>query len=96
MYCLSPSNCNTVSTMCSKTFGPARLPSLLICPIMRTGVPVSLANLRMAALHSLTCVTLPGDDSAASVYIVWIESMIIRSGLRRSAWARICSRCVSQ
>ena len=63
---------------------------------MRTGVPVSLANLRMAALHSLTCVTLPGDDSAASVYIVWIESMIIRSGLSRSAWARICSRCVSQ
>lgn len=27
---VSPSNCNTVSTICSNTFGPAMLPSLLM------------------------------------------------------------------
>ena len=55
----SPSNCRTVSTMCSKILGPAILPSLVMCPIRSTGVAVSLANLINSPVHSLICETLP-------------------------------------
>ena len=56
------------------------LPSLLICPISMTGVPVSFANVRIEAEHSRTCTKLPGEESMLSVEIVCMESMITRSG----------------
>ena len=40
----------------------------------------SVAYFSMAALHSRTCDTLPGDDSTVSVNIVCMESIIIKSG----------------
>src|SRR3989338_8232017 len=41
--CESPSKYKTVSTMCSKTLGPATVPSLVTCPTSITGIPVFLA-----------------------------------------------------
>jgi hypothetical protein len=40
---LSPSKNNTVSTICSRVLGHASAPSLLMCHIMKTAVPVVLA-----------------------------------------------------
>ncbi len=50
---------------------------------------------RMAAAHSRTCVTLPGDDSAASVCMVCMESTITMSGRVSLMWANTCSKDVS-
>ena len=78
------------------TFGPAMLPSLLICPMRITGVPVSLANFKREAVHSLTCTMLPGEESIFSVEIVWMESMMTKSGAAFFIWVKICSNEVSQ
>ena len=40
--------------MCSRTFGPASVPSFVMCPIRKTGIPVILEYLRRLAEHSLT------------------------------------------
>ncbi len=54
---LSPSKYNTVSTICSKTRGPASVPSLVTCPIIKIEVPVVLANCVSIPEHSLTWLT---------------------------------------
>jgi len=40
---LSPSKYSTVSTMCSKSLGPAILPSLVTCPTINSDVPERFA-----------------------------------------------------
>ena len=66
--------------MCSRIFGPAMAPSLVMWPMMMTGVPLSLANFSSMAAHSRIWLTEPGDDSTFSVAMVWMESMTTRSG----------------
>ena len=67
MLLLSPSNCNTTSTMCSSILGPAIEPSLVMWPMMKIDVPVDLAYFRSVAAHSRICDTLPADESRRSV-----------------------------
>ncbi|OQC34894.1 MAG: hypothetical protein BWX65_00027 [Bacteroidetes bacterium ADurb.Bin057] len=81
--------------MCSRTLGPAILPSLLICPIRMTGVPLSLAKRSKVAEHSRTWVILPGDDSAISVEMVCMESIMTSSGCIFLMCTKICSNDVS-
>ena len=63
---LSPSKYRTVSTMCSRTFGPAIAPSFVTWPTRKSGTSAPLAYVMSRAETSLTCPTLPGDDSNAS------------------------------
>ena len=67
--------------MCSRIFGPAMIPSFVMCPMMMTDVLVCFAYFISSAAHSRICETLPGDESIESEWIVWIESMMTRSGL---------------
>ena len=55
--------------MCSRIFGPAITPSLVIWPITTTDVSVCLAYFCNRAAHSRICETLPGDalDTLASL-----------------------------
>ena len=63
----SPSNCSTVSTMCSSTRGPAMAPSFVTWPTSTTAVPVSFARRRKRPAASRTWLTLPGADVKSSV-----------------------------
>ncbi len=62
---VSPSNCRTTSTICSRTLGPAIAPSLVMWPMRMTGIPLSLARRSRAAAHSRTCVT---EEAAESIF----------------------------
>ena len=53
--------------MCSRIFGPAMAPSLVMWPMMKIEVPDPLAYLSSVAAHSRICDTLPADDSTRSV-----------------------------
>ena len=53
--------------MCSRIFGPAMMPSLVMCPITMIDVPVCLAYFCSKAADSRICDTLPGDESIVSV-----------------------------
>ena len=67
--------------MCSSIFGPAMLPSLVICPMSITGMPVSFARRSSIAAHSLIWETEPGEDSTYCENMVCTESTTIRSGI---------------
>ena len=67
MLLLSPSNWSTTSTMCSRIFGPAIVPSLVMWPMRKIDVPVDLAYLSSVAAHSRICETLPAEESISSV-----------------------------
>ena len=82
--------------MCSNTFGPAILPSLVIWPMSNTGTPWSLANFNKAAAHSRIWVTLPGELSTVSVCMVCTESMMSNSGLTVRTSSKMRSMRVSQ
>ena len=56
--------------MCSKTLGPAILPSLLICPTTNTVMLFSLVSRMMRMVHSRTCVMLPGAEAMAASLMV--------------------------
>ena len=45
-----------------------------MCPISNTGMPLDLEKRSSADAHSLTCVTLPGELSTSSVYMVWMDN----------------------
>ena len=92
----SPSNCSTASTMCSSTFGPAMVPSLLICPMSSTGTPLSLAYFSNEAAHSRTWLTLPAEDSRVSEAMVCMESTTSISGWTWSMCWKMFSSDVSQ
>src|SRR5260363_352127 len=64
--CDSPSKYRTVSTICSSTRGPARLPSLVTCPTMMIVTQDCLASRVSCAAHSRTCATDPGAELSAS------------------------------
>ncbi len=81
--------------MCSRIFGPASVPSLLMCPISITGIPLVLEKRRSADAHSRTWVTLPGLVSASSVDMVWLESIITISGFTSLMCAKMFSSDVS-
>ena len=49
--------------MCSSTFGPAMLPSLLMWPTTKTVMDFSFAARMIRIVHSRTCEMLPGADS---------------------------------
>ena len=68
--CVSPSKYNTVSTMCSSTRGPARLPSLVTWPTMISVMPVAFATRVSCAAHSRTCATEPGAEDNSPEYMV--------------------------
>lgn len=54
--------------MCSKTFGPAKAPSLVTCPMRKKVIPRDFAIRISRAAHSRTCPTLPEAEERASVY----------------------------
>ena len=77
------SNCNTVSTICSRTLGPAIAPSFVMCPIIIMGIDLSFAYLiKVSALYLVK--TLPGIASISLWKIVCIESIIIKLGFTSS------------
>ena len=82
--------------MCSKTFGPAILPSLLICPINMTGIEVLFPKLISSAVQVFSCVILPCNESTVFVVKVWIESIIRIFGLIFSACENIFSNLFSE
>ena len=96
MCCPSPSKCNTASTMCSSTLGPARLPSLVMWPMSIMGTEDSLAYFRRREAHSRTWDTLPATDSRSSEAMVWMESMITSPGWMLEICSSIFCRDVSQ
>ena len=67
--------------MCSNTFGPAKEPSLVICPTRKTGTLFSFANFINSAVHCLIWDTLPAADSTIGDCKVWIESITTNSGV---------------
>ena len=81
--------------MCSSTRGPAREPSLVMCPAKKTGTLRPLAHCKSFRPHSRTCATLPGPEGASWVYKVWMESTIARKGWASSSRARAWSTSVS-
>lgn len=60
--------------------------TFVTCPTTNTGHPTSLANLNNAALHSLTCCTLPALPFTSLRYTVCMESTT-------RAWGRIVAAC---
>ena len=73
--------------MCSKTLGPAMAPSLFTWPTMRMGMSRDLAQRIIRLVHSRTWVTLPGEEVRSVWFMVWMESIITRSGFS----VRMCS-----
>ena len=81
--------------MCSRTRGPARLPSLVTWPTMNTEVPVSLAKRTIAPALCRTCDTLPGALALSWETMVWMESMMSTSGCRRPHFSSTLSTSFS-
>src|SRR6056297_2528027 len=94
-WCRSPSNCNTVSTTCSSTRGPARPPSLVTWPTSTIATPRSLASFTSRWAQPRTWPTLPGSDPSPGSDTVWIESITTSSGRIRSMASRMCASEVS-
>ena len=69
--------------MCSRTLGPAKEPSLVMWPTMKSGVPEALAYVVRAAADSRICPTEPGTPSWSGRSKVWIESTTTRAGFSR-------------
>ena len=63
----SPSKNKTVSTICSRTRGPARFPSFVTCPIIKVAMPLALEIRIKPAAHSRICDTDPGALSILSL-----------------------------
>ena len=83
----SPSKYRTQSTICSRTFGPAMLPSLLICPITNVVKPFSFVRRIIDIVHSRTWLMLPGAELTSASNMVCIESIITISGDRASTFS---------
>ena len=66
--------------MCSSSFGPATIPSLVTWPTSTTAAPRRRAMRTASCAHSRTCMTEPGAESTPSMCIVCIESMMSSSG----------------
>ncbi len=81
--------------MCSKTLGPATIPSFVTCPTIKMDIPSPFASRSRLPVVSLTWLTEPGDAWISSRYIVWIESITTSSGLSANTTASTRSRFVS-
>src|SRR5437899_1360524 len=78
--------------MCSRTRGPAISPSFVTCPTSTTTKPRRLARPINSCAAPRTWLTVPGALSSVSRYIVWIESMMTRSGGAAEALWRSAAR----
>ena len=81
--------------MCSRTRGPARLPSFVTWPMTNAAMPSVFATRRISAAHSRTCDTEPGALATSGRSIVWMESMTTSSGFVFSMCVLMVSRFVS-
>ena len=81
--------------MCSKTLGPAMLPSFVTCPIMMVVIWCPLETLIILDVISRTWLTVPAADVISSEYIVWIESIITSLGFIARIVSSITSISVS-
>ena len=82
--------------MCSRDFGPASDPSLVMWPMRNEGTWFLLAKRKIRLATSRTWLIVPGlEDPSFEEKIVWTESTTRTRGLSFSAWARIRSRLVS-
>ena len=82
--------------MCSRTLGPATVPSLVTWPTIKKVIPASLARRRRTPVVSLTWETDPAADWTEEEYMVWMESTTQISGFVSSRISEIVSRSVSQ
>ena len=78
--------------MCSSTRGPAISPSFVTWPTSTTVMPRRLARPISSCAAPRTWLTVPGELSSVSRYIVWIESMTTTSGPRPLSSAAMMSR----
>jgi len=91
---VSLSKYSTVSTMCSRTRGPAIWPSLVTCPTSSTACR-SFCEAHQFRVHSRSCETAPGAVSIRWEYMVWMESTMSAVALRLDAVSTMASTCVS-
>ena len=77
---LSPSRESTVSTMCSRSLGPASAPSLVTCPTKRAHTPRLRQYSMMRVATARTWFTLPGRPSTSGQAMVCTESRTRRAG----------------
>ncbi len=84
-----------MSTTCSRTRGPARLPSLVTWPTSTIGTPRRLASTTSAWAHSLTWVTEPAEEETRWSTIVWMLSITTSVGAVRSIAVTTPARVVS-
>jgi hypothetical protein len=92
---LSPSKNKTVSTKCSKVFGPARFQSLFTCQIITMVVLVDFPKSTIFSATSFTCEILPAVPDAFSEVITEIESSTIISAFVFFKVSRIFSKLFS-
>ena len=81
--------------MCSSDFGPAIVPSLVMCPMRKIGIESRFAAVIRIPAESRTCAMEPGAVSLVDVCTVWIESTTIATGFIFSASATMRSTDVS-
>jgi len=92
---LSHSKNNTVSTKCSKVFGPARFPSLVTCQIMMIVVLVDFQKSTIFSATSFTWEILPALPEALLEVMTEIESKTTISDVLLSRVLSIFSRLFS-
>ncbi len=81
----SPSKLTTVSTTCSNTRGPARVPSLVTCPTSTIAADRARAWWTSHWAESRTWATLPGAEPMDGSLTVWTESTTHATGPIRSS-----------
>ena len=86
----------TVSTRCSSVLGPAIAPSFVTCAVITRTLSRSFTQLTSSFAQYLSWFTVPGTIPASAEYTVWIESIIVKTGLRESSASRISSRRIVQ
>src|SRR5258708_263500 len=71
--------------MCSSARGPATVPSLVTCPMMKTGTCVPFASCISRSVDSRTWLMLPGAQVTFHEATVWIASPTVSGGRLRAA-----------
>ncbi len=93
---LSPSKNNTTSTRCSRLFGPATAPSLVIWPMRIKLVAFCFAYCWSVSAIYFIWLILPAVPEALCVFMTLIESMITRSNFWLFILSKISSKFDSQ
>ncbi len=76
----SPSKCSTVSTRCSRTFGPAKKPSFVTWPTRNSAKPLVFASRTSVWAQHRTWLMEPGAEVNSVDSSTWIESMTTTCG----------------